>query len=319
MAATYSVQWFDFCQHYLTFGTLFKMCDTSQGLLFQSDDPLKIALQDLWSGNCVMRSNRAKLLLQHHEYQDWKNVLVWPSLQHVGNTSWTCSFRVTDVSGSIVLALVETTMVATDDTFTKSQPISSESKSLMMSLMQEKQQPSNHLHPVRLGRVSFSSWNNEESDVNDFVPYRYQRSVRVTDCDKLNHVNNAIYGVLAEETRLYAGSLSKYGSDDSKRASLQAFECQISYIGQAHPFEMMDIETWSCPRSRSRKRNGDGDGDGGGGGGGDDDDGESTDYRTDFFVNGEIVTRTTLTVGSFKGGTVLNDQSDREISKRQKL
>ena len=186
----------------------------------------------------------------------------------------------------------------------------------MMSLMQEKQQPSNHLHPVRLGRVSFSSWNNEESDVNDFVPFRYQRSVRVTDCDKLNHVNNAIYGVLAEETRLYAGSLSKYGSDDSKRASLQASECQISYIGQAHPFEMMDIETWSCPRSRSRKRNGDGDG---GGGGGDDDDGESTDYRTDFFVNGKIVTRTTLTVGSFKGGTVSNDQSDREISKRQKL
>jgi acyl-CoA thioesterase FadM len=283
------------------------MCDTSQGLLFSSDDPHKQALKDLWSGNCVMRTNRAKLLLMHEEYRDWNDVLVWPLLQHVGKTSWTCGFRITDSSGSKVMALVETTMVATDDTFTESRPISSESKSGMISLMQKQQQ-----EDVGLGRPLFGA-----RSVDDDVPFRYQRNVRVTDCDKLNHVNNAIDGVLAEETRLYAASLCKYGSEDSQRASLQASECQISYVGQAHPFETMDIVTWSCPRSMHRSSSSSrtsSDGTRGTETGGRESEGsstEGTDFRTDFFVNGEIVAQTTL--------TVLNDQRDKEPTTQQKL
>ena len=224
-----------------------------------------------------MRSNRAQLLLQHDEYKEWKDVRIYPVLQHVGTTSWTCGFRVTNATASLLLALVETTMVSTDAKYTIAQPI--EHRSTMLQMIEASRQ---HQQPVDLGRALFSKC--EEKD--GVTPHCYSQLVRVTDCDALNHINNAVYATLAEEARVYTASQNKYSSDAGNLMGRQpGCECSISYIGQAHPFETMDIETWSSGGSGSS-----------GSSGSTKSNSSNVEYRTDFFVNGKIVSQTLIAV-----------------------
>ena len=258
---TFPVMWLDFTQHYTTFASLLKWTDTAQGILF----PVKQVpeIHHMWAGNAVMRSNRVRVLLPHEEYREWKQVTVWPHLQHVGTTSWVCGFRITNEAGDKVMAVVETTMVFTDETFTLSKPIQNHNREHMMQMIDTSK--------IGLGRPEFSE--NDDSTASSIDPWEYSTVVRITDCDALNHINNAQYALLAEETRLYSASMGKYGNDPL--CNLPACEISIAYIGQAHPFQKMDVVTFSRAEESEN---------------------QTTHYRTNFSVGGQIVCKSTVTV-----------------------
>jgi acyl-CoA thioesterase FadM len=303
----FTLNWLDFSQHYFTFAAIFKFCDTAQSILFPPSNYSKElqALHTIWSKNCVMRSNRAKLLIEHDVYQKWKKIRVYPCLSKVGHTSWTCCFQIKGGDPSFqneTLALVETTMVATDETHKKAEPI--EYRETLVQLME---QSKIQQQPITLGRSIFST--PEEDGQNTF---NYSQVVRITDCDALNHVNNSVYATLAEESRLFAASKNKYDMHNNEMGKQPASECSISYIGQAHPFEEMEIVTWSTgsigSSNKRRKLNSDSSdrnsidtrtsdnssNDESSRGKND----EQVYFRTNFLVNQKLVSQTTLTVSS---------------------
>ena len=301
-----TLNWLDFSVHYNTFTSLFKFCDTAQSLLFPTGvTKEQVALHTMWSNNCVMRSNSAKLFLPHQQYANWRNIRIFPRLKAVGNTSWTCAFRVVRSDAShdaTLLAVVETTMVATNDTHTTSVPI--EYRDTLIAMVQQTSQ-----QPLCLNRTVFSKKREQY--------FSQTQRVRMTDCDSLNHINNAIYATLAEETRLHAAFQNKYDrcsssqEQDHNQVGSQATECAISYIGQAHPFEEMEVITWSEHLSTGR-------GSGTTCGGSNQKSGNTSastssvdvaaigigsdqiEYRTDFYVNGNIVSQTSLKCAASK-------------------
>ena len=273
----FPVNWIDFTQHYNTFVSLLKWSDTTQGLLFPSES--KPELNKMWL-SAVMRSNRVKIFLKHDVYKSWKFVYVYPHLEHVGNTSWTVGFRVTNKTGEL-LSLIETTMVFTNASHTSSIPISESNKQQMLQMIS-----SNHSNQLlKLGRPTFDPPSQLLQEVD---PWQFDTVVRITDCDSLNHINNAQYAVLVEEIRLHGAYLNKYGSNDML-GSLPACELSIAYLGQAHPFETMKITTFKISKQRQSKEKGkkrkmtN-------------EEEEECSYRTDFYIDNEIITQSILTV-----------------------
>lgn len=152
-----------------------------------------------------------------------------PKLWDVGKTSWKVHFEVLD--GSHRIAEVLTTMVATNATHDESVvlPHARELKKMI---------------PPKL----------EGNNCNRIVPTAtfvsppvhcralWKSAVRVTDCDSLNHINNAVYPLLCEEARAYGAIKRLYDTPAAIAMALQpSTYCHINYIGQARPFQRLHI------------------------------------------------------------------------------
>ena len=121
-------------------------------------------------------------------------------------------------------------MVATDrETHTKSVPIPG-TAALRRRISE----------PLGLGRPSFPP------PPSGAAVYEARWSNRLTDCDGLGHVNNAVYSTLAEEVRGEARQAGGYGSTGAAAALRPVKEMSISYVGQARPFDPMVARTWQA-------------------------------------------------------------------------
>lgn len=302
--------WFDVSAPWLLFGTILKWCDTSQSLLFpkNSSNQYIRQLHDAWDTNAVMRTNVVRLSTSNnrnnniHQYLTKMNkIYVKPILKDVGRTSWTCGFRIfCDHHGSsssssstiptatstnlvkeqnqdhhyednnnedkmMLLAQVETVMVNMDEKLTKSQPIPNVER--ISDMIKE----NNGDKSVSLGRPMF----NNENDNNKNI-FKFSTTVRITDCDALGHVNNAIYANMAEEFRYYVSSKGGYDNNNNnnnndninidnnndsssssniaaKYATKPATTFSISYIGQALPHDQLDVSSWVTTTTTAEK------------------------------------------------------------------
>ena len=221
---------------------LFTICDSAQGCLWtpagdtaEGTAAVLRSMASLWDQGGVMRLNNARLAVPHAELlgSEPRGVLVLPSLTRVGRTSWQCSFRITeDTAEARLLAEVETIMVATNADHTKSVelPNAGALRELAVAPLGLAKPEFNPPSPRLLaGGGSFScSW-----------------TTRVTDCDSLGHVNNAVWASLAEEVRATALRAGGYCDAGAALAALPATSMAISYIDQARPFvEMHAVTFW---------------------------------------------------------------------------
>ena len=121
------------------------------------------------------------------------NLTISVGLTKVGNTSWKIDFRICDKGDPI--ALISTICVNVDrETLSKSTPVAHKE----------------HLEPLvcivpgtsELSAVDVA-WEGEIPS----TAWTWTTTVRATDCDKLGHVNNAVYALLAEECRAVSTSV----------------------------------------------------------------------------------------------------------------
>ncbi len=247
-AAEFSVLWFDLSTHWATFGALFKWCDTAQAALFPADSPSP-ALRDLrvcWERDAVMRTNSARLCLPHAAFHAWPRVRVKPILTSVGRTSWVCGFHVVEPTPEErLMAVVQTVMVATDPE-THSRSVELPHRQALQDLLSAAEaapSPARVWWQGGLDRPVFAA--EEDAPPSSPPPFRYTTHARITDCDALGHVNNAVYPTLGEEARLFAAHRNGFGDQAGAAfAARPASTCSVNYVGQAHPFDAMDVSTW---------------------------------------------------------------------------
>ena len=276
--ANFSVQWFDFSSRYYTFTTLLKYCDTAQGFIFEngrSSSNVLNMLHKLWDNQGVMRSTKAKVLLPHDRYTDFERCLIKPYLEAVGRTSWMVGFRISDAATNAEVAVVETVMVAVDEE-TKSKSIEIPDRDEIVKIIEE-----NNFEPLNLGvkQTVFQDQPNE----NVFM---HKTIVNALDCDKLGHLNNSIYATIAEEVRLLALKNGGYNNvsselyikkmylDDEYLGYLEPSIINVSYIGQAHPFDEMNVFSWCIESS------------------------DNCEFCFDFVIDSEVITKVSLIVES---------------------
>lgn len=261
--------WFELTAPWVTFGSILKWCDTAHFAMFPVS-PDEKQLFETFSQQSVMRSNTAEIFLSHKEINKLEKVRVKPVLQDVGQTSWVCGFRICDASPrETLIAAVETVMVHTDETHSMSRPIP---KAEAVRRLIAK----NNVCPLCLAKPEFSN----SSNVHGNQVFKFSTMARLTDCDSLGHINNAVYATLAEEFRYYTASQGGYGNPISSEvasiATQPAVTCSISYIGQAQPFDTLDVTTWA-----NHTRTG-------------------CDYNFEISVSGQLITQMKLGVESNK-------------------
>ena len=139
----------------------------------------------------VMRCNTVLLLAPSSALP--LNLTISVGLTKVGNTSWKIGFRICDRGDPI--ASISTVCVNVDrQTLSKSTPVAHRE----------------HLEPLvcivpgidELSAVDVA-WEGEIPS----TAWTWTTTVRATDCDKLGHVNNAVYALLAEECRAVSTSV----------------------------------------------------------------------------------------------------------------
>eukprot|EP00510_Aplanochytrium_minuta_P005457 CAMPEP_0184017164 /NCGR_PEP_ID=MMETSP0954-20121128/7359_1 /TAXON_ID=627963 /ORGANISM="Aplanochytrium sp, Strain PBS07" /LENGTH=233 /DNA_ID=CAMNT_0026298319 /DNA_START=86 /DNA_END=787 /DNA_ORIENTATION=- len=222
----------------------------------------------MWLGGkdgvaAIFKTNRVRLYQRHAEFQECTQVIIFPRLQSCGRRTYMCSFEVFDDSEPRkLLAQVETTIIATNKEHTKSVEIPNR-EAICEYIKNQPEQKSG------LGRTSFAPPPENSEEV--FV-YKFQ--VRAIDCDSLGHVNNTMYGNLAEEARDFAATHGGYGKFNHL-AKKEAMECMISYDGQAVPRDEITVKTWAQQLA---------------------DNSEKVEFRFDFLVREKVVTRSSLLV-----------------------
>ena len=73
-------------------------------------------------------------------------------------------------------------------------------------------------------------------------------------------------------------------------ADKAASTCSVSYVGQAHPFDVMDVLTWS------KRATEEGATEGSASAAGSSSEGGAVDFRVDFMIGEEVITRVSLGV-----------------------
>jgi acyl-CoA thioesterase FadM len=251
-----SMQWFDYCTEAELLCSVLRYCDTAQGLYWRSLMQLSAEerdqLQQMWS-SAVMVSNTVELHCRADAVPDAATALVTPWLTRVGKSSWALAFslalsRPRDQGvddAAVLLARVSTVMVGVDpDDPKRSRPI----PPALLPLLKQLQisatatMSARGLEPAAAVPVVLPG-DGEGGNDDVTASFVWRSSVRATDCDSLQHINNAKYALLAEEARavgVHEGALPVWLGSSGCRAVV--FSCE--YMGQPHPFDALAIHTY---------------------------------------------------------------------------
>jgi len=173
-------------------GTVLKWCDTAQGALFRSipDKTVAEELMKAYSLASVMRTNTVEMLMNQHDWvqhmDDAAVAVVRPLLVRIGRTSWVIQSSV-ETSAAVPIARVQTVMVAVDPN-DSTKPVPVPHAETLRGIMREAapvEAPQSGVRPP-----------------NSFV---WRTEVRQSDCDDMQHINNAFYASLFEELRRMLG------------------------------------------------------------------------------------------------------------------
>lgn len=215
---------------------LLKWADTAQGKFYATGSSVLQELGRKWDGGSVTRAHRIRWMVSLTCMPS--DLVVNVSLQAVGRTSWTV--RVDFSSDGVSVASVLTTMVAVDE------------ETLKVSV------PVPRANQLRL-LVSATEASEAAAWVEGFErcadtsgAFVWRSTVRLTDTDKLGHVNNAKYVFLAIEA-LYAASVTKregpsqwikaWGSGPSSLLD-GSRNMAISYSGQLKAGDAIAATVW---------------------------------------------------------------------------
>lgn len=209
--------------------TILKWCDSAQGALFDPipDPSMRKEMQEWCMKGAVTRANVVELLVTAAEWEMLIDVVarsrVCPVITRVGRTSWVVRFSVETLRGQ-VLAQVQTVMVAVDaNDFTRSVPVPF--TEALQSLVHE--QPGLEA-PVACSRPHEA--------------FAWRTEVRQSDCDAMQHINNAVYASLAEDARhaaVQAGALT-----DLRAVSGSLRKASIDYLGQPQAGDALVVAVW---------------------------------------------------------------------------
>ncbi|KAJ9447417.1 hypothetical protein DIPPA_04280 [Diplonema papillatum] len=238
-SSTFAVQWVEQATPWGRLGAIFRWCDTAGDLLFcdierafneEEDAAANRAVVAEWRrmwNDSVMRVNSAEM------YTDafGSHVEIRAYLTKVGRTSWGIQYQIFDKPGAAgaaeprLIARMAQVIVAVDaETHSQPTPIphADRMKKFVTALPSVRRAPVLPEATARappLGSCSFT--------------------VRVTDCDSLGHVNNAIYPVLAIES-LPLPTIPSFGY------------CHVEYIKQVLPRAPLTIDSWTCEDDGTR-------------------------------------------------------------------
>ena len=214
------------------------MCDSAQGFLWdrlERDGDLRgRTMKRIWEKGSVIRSNTLHMFRSYETVS--KTIRIEPRLSKIGRTSWEVVFEVRNDEEDenredTSIARLTTTMVATDEEHTKSVALPNPDK----------------LRGLISGNVKYATMTKDPRTrfvraSTKTAKLRWQSRVRVTDCDKFGHVNNAIYPLLCEEARAW-GSQQFDTTRASTLALMPANFCSVNYIGQARPLDDLVVLT----------------------------------------------------------------------------
>ena len=270
-SSEYTVAWFDRSAP-VALGCFFlKACDTAQGQLWRTLGEAGAPMLGVWDEAAVMRKNEVRIAAADGATvpMDGVNrVRVTPRLARVGRTSWAVAFDIRDATAGgaagALLAVVQTLMVRVD----------AATHSVALSLP--------NLEALRLlvgdggggggggggGSGRGGSGGSSSAPTEEDGAFSWEERARLTDCDALGHVNNAVYATLLEEARAAAGRAGAYDAaaarllplpasaraDEAGRVArvlvaAPAASMTIEYIDQVRPFDALRWTTWlRCER-----------------------------------------------------------------------
>ena len=216
---------------------MLRWADTAQERLFDTEALPSEARNGLISAclNSVMRANLFTMMVPHEELKalKLKAVRTRPRLVRVGRTSWTVRTAVTTCDGALI-AMVETVMVHVDSGLTKPEPLPYQDE--LNQLL---------THPSQAAAVCEPGLPKQRPrDPAAPAVFTWETNVRATDCDGLDHINNALYLLLAEEARAIAHHHLPEECGGEAMAQCGARWASVEYTGQAHPFETLCIAVW---------------------------------------------------------------------------
>ena len=232
-------QYLDASSHARWPAAIFAYCDTAGCNFWSSisratDSSTSAAvladMQSTAAENALMRAN---VVILNEPYASIlrrellsEQIYIEVRLVAVGITSYTLLFRLR--WNDQLLATVETVMVNTDATHTRSAPLPH--ASALRGLVQERTTP-----PLITGVTAFVP----PGEGRDVALWR--SVVRATDCDHYGHVNNALYPLLCEEARAAHASSGEYAGRALACATWPAIACSVNHIGQAMAFQTLEI------------------------------------------------------------------------------
>eukprot|EP01064_Diplonema_japonicum_P030824 TRINITY_DN5328_c0_g2_i3.p1 TRINITY_DN5328_c0_g2~~TRINITY_DN5328_c0_g2_i3.p1 ORF type:complete len:282 (+),score=74.55 TRINITY_DN5328_c0_g2_i3:77-847(+) len=214
----FRVNWVENSTPWGVLGAVFRWCDTAGLAAYneveakEEDKALVKEWVEMWDGNGVMRNNSCEIYTNNMGKEVW----VETCLSKVGRTSWGVSFEIFNVSMEKTLARMDTTIVHVDaKTHSRSVPIPQVEK---LRKYVNSTGPKTNPHPPRDPSTAVSR-------------KAFTTKVRVTDCDSLGHINNAVYPLLALES-FPTDIIPPIGS------------CKVEYIKQILPEETLQVQTF---------------------------------------------------------------------------
>eukprot|EP01064_Diplonema_japonicum_P030822 TRINITY_DN5328_c0_g2_i1.p1 TRINITY_DN5328_c0_g2~~TRINITY_DN5328_c0_g2_i1.p1 ORF type:complete len:266 (+),score=66.09 TRINITY_DN5328_c0_g2_i1:47-799(+) len=211
----FRVNWVENSTPWGVLGAVFRWCDTAGSMAFrqieaeEGDKGLAQAWMDM---GCVMRSNFCEIYAE----KLGKEACVEVGLTRVGKTSWGVSFDIYSKDSKDLLAKMVTTMVGVDKETHSKPTLIPQAEKLRKYVHQSRKQL--NPHPPRDPSTAVSR-------------KAFTTKVRVTDCDSLGHINNAVYPLLALES-FPTDIIPPIGS------------CKVEYIKQILPEETLQVQTF---------------------------------------------------------------------------
>ena len=209
------VQWVEGGIGWGLLAAVFRWCDTSGEIICQkiceklTDKKDRNAWLRVWNGSSVMRRNRCWLKGESSDLG--REVTVQGFLAKVGKSSFQMRYSIRDEMGD-ELAIMETTSVHVDkETLSKPTPLPC--PDTLRECIEDNV-------PIILNK-----WAVPESE--PIKTLKSNITIRISDCDSLGHINNAVYPLLAMEA---------IPSNVSTSFSF----CDVDYVGQAYAKDVLN-------------------------------------------------------------------------------
>lgn len=216
---------------YACIGTILRWVDVAQSEIYRSlpDSSVAEEVFQMYERASVMRAHVLELSV---DSSTWERLIgvsgmarVRPSLARIGRTSWIVTTVVETPDGQQI-ARVQTTMVAVDFADT-SKPV-----------------PVPHaevLKEVVIPAPTLIAPEVAERPPSAFV---WRTEVRQSDCDTLQHINNAVYGNLAEDARRAGAAAGALPAQDRGAGSRLARTVSVDYLGQPKAGDWLEVAVW---------------------------------------------------------------------------
>eukprot|EP00405_Crypthecodinium_cohnii_P045261 CAMPEP_0206579944 /NCGR_PEP_ID=MMETSP0325_2-20121206/32854_1 /ASSEMBLY_ACC=CAM_ASM_000347 /TAXON_ID=2866 /ORGANISM="Crypthecodinium cohnii, Strain Seligo" /LENGTH=287 /DNA_ID=CAMNT_0054085859 /DNA_START=43 /DNA_END=903 /DNA_ORIENTATION=+ len=222
------------CVPHAAIGGLLNWCDAAQTDFFVrcAGFSPEAARQAEWT---VTRSNTLEYLVPLSSWQRYVSpkafISVKTSLARIGKTSFALRFSI-ESEESVALARLESTMVAVDpQDFTKPVPVPN------IDLFRQVLKP-DAVPPVYAIEATPSERHR--------AAFCWDVEVRASDCDNLQHINNAIYGYLMEDTRRAAAEANALPEALARPSDAGGFPraVRIDYLDQPQAGDVLSISLW---------------------------------------------------------------------------